>query len=120
MSAKGLQRDTNFRILGAGHALGRLAGWRAHSRLRSRSGRILRSALCLEGLGMKHAVFSEAAFRESLRIILERVGRRLRSGVAHREAQILFDENELHVRAAALNRTRLHIAGNTKALAVGA
>ena len=101
---------------GITHALGRLARGRS---LRSRLGRrILRSALCLQSLGMKHAIASEAAFRQRLRVVFKRIRRRLGAGVAHIQRTILLYQNKVHVRPAALNGSWLHIARDAQALAV--
>src|SRR5207253_6020362 len=80
--------------------------------------RILRSTLRLQPLGMENPVFAKAAFRERLRVVLERVWWWLCTCIAHRQTQVLLHQNEIHMRAAALNRARLHITRHAKPLGV--
>src|ERR1700746_2961157 len=67
---------------------------------------------------MENPVFAKAAFRERLRVVFERVWWWLCTGIAHRQTQILLHQNEIHMRAAALNRARLHITRHAKPLGV--
>src|SRR5438445_4532774 len=67
---------------------------------------------------MENPVFAKAAFRERLRVVLERVWWWLCTCIAHRQTQVLLHQNEIHMRAAALNRARLHITRHAKPLGV--
>src|SRR5579883_1661819 len=113
-----LQRYTGL-ARRAGHALGRLGVRCARRRVARFRRSILGSALGLQRLGVKHAVFAEAPFREGLGIVFERIGRRLGPGVAHRQTQVLLHQDELHMRAVALDRAGLHVPRDAKALRVG-
>jgi hypothetical protein len=68
---------------------------------------------------VEYAIAAEAAIGQRLRIVLEGVRWRFGAGVVHREILVLFYEHKLDVRSPALDRTRLHVAGNPQALAVG-
>ena len=69
---------------------------------------------------MKDAIATEAAFGQSLGIVLESIGRRLGPVVGDREAKVVFDEDEVHLGTGPLDGSGLDIAGNPEALAVGA
>jgi hypothetical protein len=69
---------------------------------------------------MEHAIFSETAFGQRLGIVLEGVGGRLGAGIADGQAQVLFYQDEFHMRAAALDGSGLYVAGNPQPLGVGA
>src|SRR5580704_4465127 len=107
------------RRLRLGHVLGRLGGLRSVRRSSVLLWRIFRSALGLQLFGMEHAIVGEAAVGQGLRLILESVGRGLGAGVIDWQALILLDQHELHVRADALDRSRLHVAGYAQTFGVG-
>src|SRR5579864_692863 len=69
---------------------------------------------------MENPVLAKAAFRERLRVVLERVWWWLGTCIAHRQTQVLLHQNEIHMRAAALNRSCLHISRYPKTLGIGA
>ena len=50
-------------------------------------GRVLAGALGLQGVGVEYAVAAERAFRQCLRIVLERVRRRLGALVLHLQSR---------------------------------
>src|SRR6516164_11693307 len=81
-----LQSHTRL-ALRAGHALGRLGVGCAACRITRLRRRVLGRALGLQCLGVKYAVLPEAAFRQRLGIVLERIRRGLGACIAHRQAQ---------------------------------
>ena len=101
--------------------LSHVLGWR---RLRCGSwlllGSVLRSALCLQLLGVKHAVAAEAAIGQGLRIVFKSIGRSFGPGVIHCQILILLYQHKLHVGPGPLDRSRLHIAGDSQTLRVRA
>src|SRR5258708_27617723 len=94
------------------HALGRLG---LHLVARPLWG-ILRCALCLQSLSVEDAIVTKAAVGERLRVVLESIGRRVGSGIVHREQLILLHQHKLNVGSSALDRAGLHISRNSQAL----
>src|SRR3982074_409355 len=111
-AAKSLVDDTGRGTrLHLRHALGRL-GLPLVARL---LWRILRCALCLQSLSVEDAIVTKAAVSESLRVILESIGRRFASGIVHREQLVLLHEHKLDVRSRSPDRPGLHISRNSQA-----
>ncbi len=79
---------------------------------------ILRRALRLQCLRVKHTVVIEAPIGERLGVVFERVGWSFGSGVIDVERLILFHQHELHVSSRAFDRARLYIPGDAQALRV--
>src|SRR5438105_12812873 len=81
-----------------------------HRLRRFRSGRslllrrVLRSALGLKLLGVKHSVTSKAAIGEGLRVVLESIRRCLGAAVDHRYGLVLLHQYELHTGAGTPDR----------------
>ena len=67
---------------------------------------------------MENAIFSVGTFGECLRFVFECVGWRVSPAVFDRKDVALLDKRELHMRAVALDRARLHVAGNAQPFAV--
>ena len=95
--------------------------WRARlpeswlTRLRS----VLRGALRLQLLGVEHAIVSETAIGQGLRIVFESVWRRFSPGVRHGQRQVVFFQHEVNARSGALDRPGHHISRDAQSLGIG-
>ncbi len=80
---------------------------------------ILRSALRLQLRRMENAIASKGANGQSLRIVLERIRRRLVALIRNPQLVRVLDQHELRIGPFMPDRARLHVAGHAQMARVG-
>ena len=82
-------------------------------------GFVFRSAFGLDFVGLENAIGSETPIRKRLRIVSERIGQRIGTGINNFKRLFSLVQDESHLRRAFYNRARLNVSTHPKPLSLG-